>query len=238
MVIIPITISPEIFSSPDPRRYKYIPKGQRIKEMRFIPKEEKFFDLFEDLADRIEAGGKLFLELVESDAYSEAKIVRLKEIEHEADVITHRTYEKMHTTFLTPLDREDIHCLINKMDSIMDMTEAAAARLLLYKVKEPAPALIEQARILRESIGKVKTIIHALRDMKNASLILQTSVEINTLENAGDVILRTAMAKLFENEQDVRELIKWKEIHERIEEAIDVCEDVSNIVEGIVLKNG
>ena len=206
--------------------------------MRFIPREEKFFDLFEELAAKIEAGGMLFLELAESSVYSEPQVARLKEIEHEADIITHRTYEKMHMTFLTPLDREDIYCLVNKMDIILDMTEAAAARLLLYRVKEQAEALIEQARILCKSIGKVKTIIHALRDMKNASLILQTSVEINTLENAGDVILRTTMAHLFENEKDVRELIKWKEIHERIEEAIDVCEDVSNIVEGIVLKNG
>jgi uncharacterized protein Yka (UPF0111/DUF47 family) len=206
--------------------------------MRFFPREVKFFDLFEELADKIEAGGKLFLELAEGASYSEAQVARLKEIEHEADIITHRTYEKMHTTFLTPLDREDIHCLINKMDSILDMTEAAAARIILYRVKKPAAELVEQARILSEAIGKVKTIIHALRDMKHAQLILQTSVEINTLENAGDVVLRAAMAHLFENEQDVRELIKWKEIHERIEEAIDVCEDVSNIVEGIVLKNG
>jgi len=206
--------------------------------MRFFPKEEKFFDLFEELAARIAAGGALFLELVAAGAYDEAKIVRIKEIEHEADIITHRTCAKMHSTFLTPLDREDIYSLINKMDSILDMTEAAASRLLLYKVKEPAPALIDQARVLDESIGKVKTIIHALRDMKNAPLILNTCIEIHTLENAGDVVLRTAMAHLFENEPDVRELIKWKEIHERIEEAIDTCEDVSNIVEGIVLKNG
>jgi len=206
--------------------------------MRLFPREEKFFDLFEELAVQIEIGGKLFLELAESGAYSEQKVARIKEIEHEADIITHRTYEKMHTTFLTPIDREDIYSLINKMDSILDMTEAAAARLFLYRVKVPAAGLVEQAKILCESIGKVKTIIHALRDMKHASQILQTSVEINTLENAGDVVLRTIMANLFENEKDVRELIKWKEIHERIEEAIDVCEDVSNIVEGIVLKNG
>ena len=115
--------------------------------------------------------------------------------------------------------------------------EKQVARLYLYKVKEPSPKIIEQASILYEAIGKVRTIIHALRDMKNAPLILRTSIEINSLENAGDVVLRAAMAHLFENMQDVRELIKWKEIHERIEEAIDVCEDVSNIVEGIVLKN-
>ena len=205
--------------------------------MRFIPKEEKFFDMFEELAAKIETGGKLFLDLAKSDVYSEMQVARLKEIEHEADEITHRTYEKMHKTFITPLDREDIYNLVNKMDSIIDMTEAAAARLFIYRVKEPAPTIIEQALILNEAIGKVKTIIHALRDMKNAPLILQAGVEINTLENAGDTALRAAMAHLFENMQDVRELIKWKEIHERIEEAIDVCEDVSNIVEGIVLKN-
>lgn len=205
--------------------------------MRFIPKEEKFFDMFEELIAKIETGGKLFLELAESGVYGETQVARLKEIEHEADDITHRTYEKMHTTFITPLDREDIYSLVNKMDSIIDMTEAAAARLIIYKVKEPSPMIIEQARILYEAIGKVATVIHALRDMKNAPLILRTGVEINTLENTGDTTLRAAMAHLFENVQDVRELIKWKEIHERIEEAIDVCEDVSNIVEGIVLKN-
>jgi len=210
----------------------------RSKAMRFIPREEKFFDLFEELADRIEVGGKLFLEMVESGAYTEAQTARLKEIEHEADVITHRTYAKMHTSFLTPLDREDIYCLVNKMDSILDMTEASAARIILYRVKDPSPTIVDQAKILNEAIGKLKVIILGLRDMKNAPQILQACVEINTLENAGDVILRTTMARLFENEPDVRELIKWKEIHERIEEAIDVCEDVSNIVEGIVLKNG
>ena len=206
--------------------------------MRFIPREEKFFDLFEELADRIEAGGKLFLEMVESGAYTEAQSARLKEVEHEADVITHRTYEKMHTCFLTPIDREDIFSLVNKMDSILDMTEAAAARIVLYRVKEPSPTIVDQARVLYEAIGKIKVIIHGLRDMKHAQQLLQACVEVNTLENAGDVVLRTTMARLFENEPDVRELIKWKEIHERIEEAIDVCEDVSNIVEGIVLKNG
>lgn len=206
--------------------------------MRFIPREEKFFDLFEELAAKIEVGGKLFLELAQSGTYSERQVARLKEIENEADVITHRTYEKMHTTFITPLDREDIYCLVNKMDSIIDMTEAAAARLFLYRVKVPAEALVEQAKVLNESIGKIKTMIHALRDMKNAPQIIDISIEINTLENDGDAILRTAMTRLFENEKDIRELIKWKEIHERIEEAIDVCEDVSNIVEGIVLKNG
>ena len=205
--------------------------------MRLIPKEEKFFDLFDELINKIEEGGELFLDMVEHYEYSEPKIVKLKELEHEADAITHKTYEKMHKTFLTPIDREDIYDLVNKMDSILDMIEASAARMSLYKVKIPAKEIIEQAKILNKSIKKVKHIVHAMRNMKNAKMIIDSCVEINTLENEGDIIMRMTMTRLFEQEKDPIELIKWKEIFERIEEAIDVCEDVANIVEGIVLKH-
>ncbi|MGA2331471.1 MAG: DUF47 family protein [Syntrophales bacterium] len=205
--------------------------------MRMIPKEEKFFDLFDELVNKIEEGGELFLDMVEHYEYSEPKIVKLKELEHEADVITHKTYEKMHKTFLTPIDREDIYALVNKMDSILDMIEASAARMFLYKVKVPAKEIIEQAKILNTSIKKVKQIVHSMRNMKNAKMIIDACVEINTLENEGDIIMRMTMTRLFEQEKDPIELIKWKEIFERIEEAIDVCEDVANIVEGIVLKH-
>ena len=205
--------------------------------MRLFPKEEKFFDHFEELANKIVEGSRFFLAMTENHDYSESKIAKLKELEHEADVITHRTYEKMHTTFLTPLDREDIYALVNKMDSIMDMIEATAVRIYLYKVKKPDDEIIKQAKILDEAVAKVKIIIHALRDMKNAKMILEACVEINTLENAGDVVLRTIIADLFVKENDAIELIKWKEIFERIEDALDMCEDVSNIVEGIVLKH-
>jgi predicted phosphate transport protein (TIGR00153 family) len=206
--------------------------------MRFIPREEKFYDLFEELADKIEEGSNLFLDMLLNYDSFEQRLSKLKEIEHEADIITHRTYEKMHTTFLTPIDREDIYALVNKMDSILDMTEASAIRMSLYKIKAPKEELIQQAKILNEATAKVKQVVRGLRDMKNAKMILDACIEINTLENAGDQILRSTMANLFEREKDPFELIKWKEIFERFEEAMDVCEDVSNIVEGIVLKNG
>jgi predicted phosphate transport protein (TIGR00153 family) len=205
--------------------------------MRLFPKQENFFDYFEELADKIEEGGRLFLEMTETHDYSESKVAKLKEIEHEADIITHRTYEKMHTTFLTPIDREDIYALVNKMDSIMDVIEATAVRIHLYKVKKIDDQIIKQAKIINEAITKVKEIIHAMRNMKNSKMILDGCVEINTLENAGDVVLRTIMANLFENEKDAIELVKWKDIFQLLEEGIDVCEDVSNIVEGIVLKH-
>jgi hypothetical protein len=204
--------------------------------MRMIPREQKFFDLFDELATKIEEGGELFLDMVEHYEYSEPKIVKLKELENEADVITHKTYEKMHKTFLTPIDREDISALVNKMDSILDMIEASAARMSLYKVKFLAKEIIDQAKILNKAIKKVKYIVHAMKNMKNAKMILDACVEINTLENEGDIVMRMTMTRLFEQEKDPIELIKWKEIFERIEEAIDVCEDVANVVEGIVLK--
>jgi hypothetical protein len=205
--------------------------------MRLFPKTENFFEQFEELADKIEEGGLLFLEMTQKYDYSDVRVSKLKEIEHEADIITHKTYEKMHKTFLTPIDREDIYALVNKMDSIIDVIEATAVRLRLYKVRKPSGEIIKQAQILSDAIGKVKEIIHALRNMKNSAMILKGCVEINTLENAGDIVLRSIMADLFENEKDAIELVKWKDIYQLLEEAIDVCEDVSNIVEGIVLKN-
>jgi uncharacterized protein len=205
--------------------------------MRLFPKEENFFNFFEELADKIEEGGKFFLEMTKNRDYSAAKVSRLKEIEHEADVITHKTYERMHKTFLTPIDREDIYALVNKMDSIMDVIEATAIRIHMYNVKKPDDEIIKQAEILFQAITKIKEIIYGLRNMKNSKMILDGCVEINTLENAGDVVLRSIITELFIKEKDAIELIKWKEIFERIEEAIDVCEDVSNTVEGIVLKH-
>jgi len=205
--------------------------------MRLFPKDENFYDYFEELANKIEEGSRFFLEMTEKQDYSAPKVSRIKELEHEADVIAHRTYERMHKTFLTPLDREDIYTLVNKMDSIMDLIDATAVRINLYKVKKHEGKIIQQAKILTEAVTKVKKIVYGLRDMKNTKQILDGCVEINTLENAGDVILRTIIADLFQNETDAIELVKKKELYERIEEAIDVCEDVSNIVEGIVLKH-
>ncbi len=206
--------------------------------MFLVPKEEKFFDHFEQLADKIEKGGQLFLDILDNYEHSEAKVSTLKEIEHEADKITHQIYAKMHQTFLTPLDREDIYALANKMDSILDIIEASAVRLYLYKVKSPVNEIKELALTLEKAIALVKVIVHALRNKKNSEMAIKTCVEINTLENEGDYILRQAIARLFEREKDAVELLKQKEILERVEEGLDTCEDVSNIVEGIILKHG
>lgn len=205
--------------------------------MRLFPKSENFFDHFEELANKIEQGGQFFLEMTRNHNYTEARVSRIKEIEHEADVIAHRIYKRMHKTFLTPIDREDIYALVNKMDDVLDNIENTAILLHMYKVKKPGDEIIKQAEILLQAIQKIKEVIHNIRNMKNSQSILDGCVEIHTLENAGDVVLRAIITDLFVKEKDAIELLKWKEIFERLEEAIDGCESISNIVEGIVLKN-
>jgi predicted phosphate transport protein (TIGR00153 family) len=202
----------------------------------FKSNREKFYDFFEELADKLEEGGKLFTEIIGNYEYSEFKVGKLKEIEHEADHITHQVYKRMHKYFLTPLDREDIYLLANKMDSVLDEIESAAVRMYLYRMKGPSKELIEITGILSEAIAKIKRIVFSVRKKQDAEMILELCVEINTLENDADQVFRRAMVRLFEEEKDAIELIKVKDIMGRIENAIDNCEDVSNIIEGIVLK--
>jgi predicted phosphate transport protein (TIGR00153 family) len=204
--------------------------------MKFLSSREKFYDLFEELAEKMEEGCKLFTEIINNYDYSEFKVVKLKEIEHEADHITHQVYKRMHQTFLTPLDREDIYALANKMDSILDEVESAAVRMYLYRMKVPPQELMTLTGILCEAIARIKTIVFSMRKKQDAPLILELCVEINTLENEADQVHRAAMVRLFEKEKDAIELIKMKDILGRIETAIDNCEDVSNVIEGIVLK--
>ncbi|MRR17248.1 MAG: DUF47 domain-containing protein [Deltaproteobacteria bacterium] len=199
--------------------------------------KEDFFDHFDQLANKIAEGGLFFLEMTRHNNYSAARVSRLKEIEHEADVIAHKTYARMHKSFLTPLDREDIYALVNKMDNILDAVESTAVRIHMYQVKKPNEAIIQQADILLQAIEKVRDVVFGLRNMKNSQVILDGCVEIHTLENAGDVILRTIIKDLFIKEEDAIELLKWKEIFELLEEAVDGCENVSHVVEGIVMKH-
>jgi predicted phosphate transport protein (TIGR00153 family) len=207
--------------------------------MKMFPKEVHFSDNFEELADKIQEGAMLFLEILNDFKGSKDRISTLKEIEHEADTITHRIYQDLHKTFITPLDREDIYSLANKMDSIVDMIDEAASKMQLYRLKEPLPDHKLLAAILNKATVLLNKSIHAMRNRRaNINIILEYCIEINSLENEADNILRNSMAQLFEREKDAIELIKCKEILERIEETTDICEDVSNIIEGIILKYG
>ncbi len=203
---------------------------------RLIPREGKFFDLFKQSAALIVEGSKEFCELLNDLPNAESRTRKIKAIEHQADEVTHATVELLHTTFITPLDREDIHQLISRMDDILDFIEAASERILLYGITEAPPLAAELAKLCLLSAENIQQAINELENLKNRSEIIRHCVEINRLENEADQVLRMAMAKLFKEETDTRQLIKYKEIYEILETVTDRCEDVANIVEGIVLE--
>jgi predicted phosphate transport protein (TIGR00153 family) len=203
---------------------------------RLLPKETSFFDFFEQHAALTLEGAHEFQKLVSDGTNIPTVAKRILEIEHETDVITHRCVEALHKTFITPMDRDDIHRLISKMDDIMDCLEAAADRILLYEVKEVAPEAKEFASVLVQAIEEVGRGVKGLRNMKHASEVLEVCISINKLENQADTILRRALARLFKEEANAVEVIKWKEIFENLENAADVCEDVADIIEGVILE--
>lgn len=203
---------------------------------RFIPREGKFFDLFRRSAELIVEGSVEFEKMLSDLSHAESYASKIKSIEHEADEVTHTTVETLHMTFITPLDREDILKLISKMDDILDFIEAAAERVSLYQITTATPELKALANVCVRSARDVQRVINELENLKKSVDIRKICVEINRLENEADGILRAGMAKLFREETDVKQLIKFKEIYELLETVTDCCEDVANIVEGIVLE--
>ena len=204
---------------------------------RLLPRETSFFDFFDSHAALTAEGAREFLSLVSTGANMVAKAKRVKEIEHETDVITHRCVEALHRTFITPIERDDIHRLITRMDDVMDFVEAAAERLVLYEIKEPTIEVRDLADVLVRAMDEVCKAVGGLRNMKNADAIVKACIDVNRLENEGDTILRNAVARLFREEKDPITVIKWKEIYENLENATDRCEDVANIIEGVVLEH-
>jgi hypothetical protein len=204
---------------------------------RILPRETSFFDFFDRHAQLTIRGAKEFLDLVTTTTNVTARAKHIKEIEHEADVVTHQCVEALHRTFVTPMERDDIHRLITRMDDIMDFIEAAAEQIALYELEEMTPEARALADVLVRAAQDVAEAVHGLRSLKNSTAILELCIEINRLENEGDSILRNAVARLFKEEKDPLMIIKWKEIYEDLENATDRCEDVANIIEGVVLEN-
>ena len=204
---------------------------------RLLPRETSFFDFFEKHAATTVQGAQEFLSLASTGANITAKAKRIKEIEHECDTITHHCVEALHKTFITPIERDDIYRLIGKMDDIMDYVEAAAERIALYRLTQMTPDVKDLADVLLRATLELEQAIKLLRDMSNAEAISKKCIDINRLENEADSILRAAVARLFDEEQDTKMIIKWKEIYENLENATDRCEDVANIIEGVVLEH-
>jgi len=204
----------------------------------FIPREEKFFDLFEQGAQNMVKAAHKLKELVDTWENVEEKVDEITKLEHEGDTITHQIMAQLHRTFVTPFDREDIALLAHVMDDVTDFIHAAADAMLLYRVDSPSQRARELADIIVQAATEIEETVPQLRHPAELKQILPRCVEINRLENAADRVFRSAMAELFDDSTDIAYIIKWREIYEHMEEATDRCEDVANVLEGVALKHG
>jgi predicted phosphate transport protein (TIGR00153 family) len=204
--------------------------------IKLFPKEINFFDIFEKSSQNLIDASTQLVELFERFDDLDARIKRIHDIEHDNDELTHEIMSRLSQTFLTPIDREDIHALATSLDDVLDFLWAAGDRVQLFGVASTRPGAIKLARSLEASCEVVR---HAFQELKRKkySAVLQDCIEINRLENDADLIFREAIGELFEHERDPILIIKWKEILEHIELATDRCEDVANTLESVVLKH-
>ncbi|MBI4608101.1 MAG: DUF47 domain-containing protein [Candidatus Rokubacteria bacterium] len=201
---------------------------------RLIPREEKFFDLFEQQAATIMSASCRLEELILDYANAKEKYQRIRDLEHQGDTLTHEVVKKLNTTFITPIDREDIYALASRLDDVLDLIDAVAERLVLYRIKTPTPGCSDMAKIIVKTAEETDRAVHCLRNLSPA--YHTHCIEVNRLENEADRLLRDLLAGLFDGPDPI-EIIKWKEIYETMEAVTDRCEDVVNVIEGITLKN-
>jgi len=195
-----------------------------------------FFDLFEQHAERIHEAAGLLAAMVRGGADLQQQAERVKEVEHMGDEITHTVIERLHQTFITPLDRDDMHHLISRMDDVLDLIWASAERIWLYELRRPEPETGQLADVLHQATAEMVAAVREFRHLRDRGRLVTHCTEINRLENEGDAILRRAVARLFRDAADPIHVIKTKEIYDNLENAIDRCEDVANVMEGVALE--
>ena len=201
---------------------------------RLIPREARFFDDFVAMAEQIRVGATMLEEMLAPDRPIWDKADQIKEVEHKCDFLTHEIIQRLHRTFVTPLDREDIHELARSLDDVMDAIDASAAVVRLYSIERVRPDARELVRIIKASTDEM---VKALKALERRDGVAEPAVEINRLENEADRVHYAAVRRLFEEERDPITIMKWKEILDFLEDATDRCEDVANAVEGIVVKH-
>lgn len=204
---------------------------------RLMPKSDEFFDDFDAQCAVTVEGAKMLYALLSDYRDVAARVQALKEVEHKGDEVTHRAFNRLHQQFITPFDRAQIHSLLGRIDDVLDLTNAAAARLHYYEIESSLPDATELARLLVLSAEKVREVVAALRLIKQPQQILAGCKEIKKLETQADEALRAGMGRLFKSGADPLTVIKWKEIYDLIETATDKCLSVANIIEGVVLEH-
>ena len=199
-----------------------------------FPKEEDFFILFKRQAALVREGCNQLHEMMEKFDDLEGRARRLKDVEHQADLVAHELFERLNRTFITPLEREDIHDLASGLDDVLDAAEAIGSRLVLFGIQKPTPEAKLLTGIVARSGVQIEQAVGNLKDLKH---LMSFTIEINRLENEADIISRQVVADLFSGRYEFLDVMRWKEIYGRLEGAADQCEDVANTIEAIVLKN-
>jgi predicted phosphate transport protein (TIGR00153 family) len=202
---------------------------------RLIPREEKFYNDFLALADELKKGAALLEDMLSSDRPNWDKADEIKEVEHKCDFLTHEIIQRLNRTFVTPIDREDIHALARSLDDVMDAIDASASLVRLYR--------LESVRFGARELGKIissctRELHLALQGLEKSKGVAAHSIEINRLENEADRLHSQAVSRLFDDERDPIVVMKWKETLDFLEDATDRCEDVANVLEGVMVKNG
>ncbi|MBF0106013.1 MAG: DUF47 domain-containing protein [Deltaproteobacteria bacterium] len=207
----------------------------------FLPKDKKFFSQFNQMSKKIEEGAAAMVLLLNNFDKIETKAQEVKRIEHECDSITHETLNYLNTTFVTPFDHSDIYDLVSQMDDIMDYMETAANSIELFKLKVPSPDIKSMGELLRDASGVLTQAIACLDDHKNKQKILSHCNHIDSLEKEADRVFRKAIAGLFADKDNNKirtiDVLKWKEVFESVEDAMDACKKVANTIESIILKS-
>ena len=201
---------------------------------RLIPKEERFYEDFTAMAEQIRHGSQLLDAMLAPERPVWDKADEIKEVEHKCDFLTHEIIQRLNRTFVTPLDREDIYSLARSMDDVMDAIDASATILKLYHIDTVRPGARELARLVSDSTVQ---LVHATKALERRKGVAECAVEINRLENEADRAHQAAVQALFKEERDAVVIIKWKEIFDFLEQATDRCEDVANVLEGVVVKH-
>jgi len=204
----------------------------------FIPQEVKFFDLFDDQASKIASAALYFKDIVSKGNLNDEGIQRMRDFEHDCDSITHDIIDKLNRTFITPFDREDIHGLAHELDNVVDMLYTISKRMRLYKLKSVDPDLIKFAELIVQSVTALGRGLKGLRNNKNPKAINEACIEVNQIENLGDQLRDSTIEKLFDKNKDPIKIFKWKEIFEGVETVLDICEDIANLMESILVKQG
>ena len=202
--------------------------------MRILPRDEKFYDMFTELAKRLTASATILQEMFQEPTHLDAKVTAIKGLEHEADNLTHDIIDRIDRTFVTPFDREDIHALASELDDVIDLIDGTARRAQIFRVLRARPAAVVLAEVLARASRAVE---EGVREMKNVKQVFAISEKLKTLEEEGDAVYHEAMGKLFAEGGDALEVVKWKDLYDKLEDALDQCEDVGNVLQSIALKN-